>query len=69
MRSNSRRYGEENPIGAPSFEEKVALLGEIDAYLRAKDPKVRQVTASVTAGWKIVEICAATARPSAMSGR
>lgn len=56
VRSNSRRYGEENPIGAPSFEDKVALLGEIDAYLRAKDPKVRQVTASVTAGWKIVEI-------------
>jgi TldD protein len=56
MRSNSRRYGDNNPIGAPSFEAKVALLGEIDAYLRAKDPKVRQVTASVAAAWKIVEI-------------
>jgi len=50
MRSNSRRYGDNNPIGAPSFEAKVALLGEIDAYLRAKDPKVRQVTACATSG-------------------
>jgi TldD protein len=37
-RTNSRRYGDENPIGAPSFEEKVALLTEIDSYLRAADP-------------------------------
>lgn len=56
QRTNSRRYGAENPIGAPSFEEKVALLTEIDGYLRAKDPKVRQVTASIAATWKVVEI-------------
>jgi TldD protein len=56
QRTNSRRYGTENPIGAPSFEEKVALLSEIDAYLRAKDEKVRQVTASINASWKVVEI-------------
>ncbi|MDB5523579.1 MAG: tldD [Rhizobium sp.] len=56
QRTNSRRYGAENPIGMPSFEDKVALLGEIDAYLRAKDSKVRQVTASINASWKVVEI-------------
>ncbi|WP_312413138.1 metallopeptidase TldD-related protein, partial [Shinella sp.] len=44
------------PIGAPTFEEKVALLTEIDAYLRAKYPKVRQVTASVAASWQVVNI-------------
>jgi TldD protein len=55
-RTNKRHYGEENPIGAPSFEEKVTLLGEIDAYLRARDPKVRQVTASISASWQVVEI-------------
>src|SRR5690606_15373645 len=48
--------GPENPIGSPTFEQKVALLTEIDAYLRAKDPKVRQVTASVAASWQVVNI-------------
>ncbi|MFC3072130.1 metalloprotease TldD [Shinella pollutisoli] len=51
-----RLYGPDNPIGAPSFEEKVALLTEIDAYLRARDPKVRQVTASLAASWQVVNI-------------
>ena len=54
--TNRKLYGEENPIGAPSFEEKAALLAEIDAYLRAKDSKVRQVTASIAASWQVVEI-------------
>ena len=54
--TNRRLYGPENPIGAPGFEEKVALLTEIDAYLRARDPKVRQVTASVAASWQVVNI-------------
>lgn len=49
QRTNKKLYGDENPIGAPTFEEKVKLLTEIDAYLRDKDPKVRQVTASVAA--------------------
>lgn len=56
QRTNKKFYGDENPIGSPSFEEKVALLTEIDAYLRAKDPKVRQVTASVAASWQVVNI-------------
>ena len=33
--TNARRYGDENPIPSPSFEEKVKLLQEIDAYLQA----------------------------------
>ena len=53
---NRKLYGADNPIGSPSFEEKVKLLTEIDAYLRAKDPKVRQVTASVAASWQVVNI-------------
>ena len=56
QRTNKKLYGDENPIGAPSFEEKVKLLTEIDAYLRDKDPKVRQVTASVAASWQVVDI-------------
>ncbi|MDO6962774.1 metalloprotease TldD [Rhizobium alvei] len=54
--TNRQRYGSDNPIGAPTFEEKAALLADIDSYLRAKDSKVRQVTASITAAWKVVEI-------------
>ncbi|WP_275789381.1 metalloprotease TldD [Pararhizobium gei] len=56
QRTNRRLYGDENPIGEPSFEAKVALLAEIDAYLRAKDPKVRQVTASIAASWQVIDI-------------
>jgi TldD protein len=56
QRTNRHLYGDENPIGEPSFEAKAKLLTEIDAYLRARDPKVRQVTASLSASWQHVEI-------------
>jgi TldD protein len=55
-RSNVRLYTDENPLGTPSFEAKVKLLQEIDAHARAKDPRVRQVTASIAASWQVVEI-------------
>lgn len=55
-RTNRRLYGDQNPIPAPSFEEKVRLLGEIDAYLRSKDPTVRQVSVTLGAQWQHVEI-------------
>ncbi len=54
--TNQRLYGEENPIAAPAFEEKAKLLQEIDSWIRAKDPRVRQVTASLAASWQHVEI-------------
>src|ERR1700744_4615512 len=40
--TNVRLYGDENPLEGPSFETKVKLLAEIDAYVREKDPRVRQ---------------------------
>ena len=55
-RTNVKLYGDENPLGAPSFETKVKLLEEIDAYTRAKDPRVRQVSVSFGASWQVVEI-------------
>ena len=55
-RTNHNLYGEENPLGAPSFEEKVKILEEIDAYARAKDENVRQVSASIAGSWQVVEI-------------
>jgi TldD protein len=55
-RTNRKLYGDENPLAAPAFDAKVKLLGEIDAYARAKDPRVRQVSASIAATWQVVEI-------------
>lgn len=56
QRTNKKLYGDENPIGSPSFQEKVKLLTDIDAYLRDKDDKVRQVTATISASWQVVDI-------------
>ncbi len=40
----------------PASRSKVKLLAEIDAYVRDKDPRVRQVTVSLGATWQVVEI-------------
>src|SRR6195952_2752473 len=56
QRTNKVLYSDENPIGSPSFEDKAKLLQQIDSYLRDKDGKVRQVTASVAASWQVVDI-------------
>ena len=55
-RTNRRLYGDENPTGSPTFEAKARLLQEIDAWVRAKDPRVRQVTASLVSSWQQVDI-------------
>jgi len=54
--TNVKLYGDENPLAEPAFEQKVKLLGEIDAYARSLDPRVRQVTASISGNWQVVEI-------------
>src|SRR5260370_35317912 len=54
--TNVRLYGDDNPLEAPGFESKVKLLAEIDAYVRDRDPRVRQVTVSLMATWQVVEI-------------
>jgi TldD protein len=55
-RTNVRLYGDGNPLGAPTFETKVRLLQTIDAYARARDARVRQVTVSFGTTWQVVEI-------------
>ncbi len=55
-RTNRHLYGEANPIPSPAFAEKAKLLQEIDAFLRNKEPRVRQVTASIASSWHHVEI-------------
>ena len=54
--TNRSLYTDENPLGAFSFEDKVKLLGEIDAYARSKDPLVKQVSASIAGEWQAVQI-------------
>src|SRR6476646_2644995 len=55
-RTNVKLYSEESPLGSPAFEAKARLLETIDAYARAKDPRVRQVSVSLGATWQAVEI-------------
>ena len=54
--SNHALYTAENPLEATPFAEKVNLLQQIDAYARAADPRVVQVSASVGASWQAVQI-------------
>jgi Predicted Zn-dependent proteases and their inactivated homologs len=49
-------YTDQNPLPLIAFEDKVALLGKIDAYARGKDSRVRQVSASLAGSWTAVEI-------------
>jgi TldD protein len=54
--TNASLYGDENPLGTPSFAEKVKLLETINAAARAKDPRVQQVTASIAGSYEEIEI-------------
>ncbi len=54
--TNAQLYSADNPLLAYDFEAKTRLLGELDAYARAKDSRVVQVMASVTGEWQAVQI-------------
>jgi TldD protein len=54
--TNRSLYGDINPLSDMPFEHKVALLGEIDGYLRARDARVRQVMISIAGNWQAVQI-------------
>jgi TldD protein len=60
--TNLKLYGDENPIASPDFGAKAKLLQEIDEWLRGRDPRVRQVTASLAASWQQIEIVRADGR-------
>lgn len=49
-------YTPDSPLEAVAFAEKVKLLADIDKYLRDKDPRVRQVSASLSGEWQAVMI-------------
>ncbi|WMS43872.1 metallopeptidase TldD-related protein [Acuticoccus sp. MNP-M23] len=54
--TNRALYRDIDPVSEPGFGDKAALLAEIDAYARAKDPRVAQVSASLAAERQIVNI-------------
>ena len=56
-RQNNRHlYTAASPLDALGFAEKVKLLETIDAAARARDPRVAQVSCSLSASWSAVEI-------------
>jgi TldD protein len=54
--TNRRLYVEDNPIAGVDFAVKTKLLAEIDAYVRARDPRVRQVMVSLSGSWHAIQI-------------
>ncbi|MCT4578369.1 metalloprotease TldD [Donghicola sp.] len=54
--TNLKLYGDMDPVEELAFATRVDLLKEIDAYLRAADKRVVQVTASLAASLQEVEI-------------
>ena len=55
-RSNHKLYGALNPIDDMDLGSKIALLEEVNAYLRDKDSRVKQVSASLAGSWRRVGI-------------
>lgn len=56
VRTNRHRYEDMNPLKGQSFENKIKLLQEIDAYVRSRDPRVHQVSVSLAGSWQAVQI-------------
>jgi TldD protein len=54
--TNSRLYTDANPLAAAGFAARAALLGEVDAYARGRDPRVKQVMASLGGEFQAVQI-------------
>jgi TldD protein len=54
--TNRHLYSDTNPLPGIAFERKLKLLADIDAYARAKDPRVRQVMVSLAGSWQAVAI-------------
>lgn len=54
--TNRKLYGDDDPLASPGFGDKVALLQEIDAFARARDPRVAQVMTSMAGERRVVEI-------------
>ena len=54
--TNRSLYTDLNPLGIVDLAAKTKLLTDIDAYARGRDPRVRQVMASLSGVWQAVQI-------------
>jgi len=54
--TNRALYTDLNPLGIVDLAAKTQLLTDIDAYARGRDPRVRQVMASLSGVWQAVQI-------------
>ena len=54
--TNQQLYTDANPLPLVPFDVKVETLAAIDAYARKKEPKVKQVTASLAGSWQAIQI-------------
>ncbi|MDG1282635.1 MAG: metalloprotease TldD [Pseudorhodobacter sp.] len=54
--TNVKLYTDADPMADASFAGKIDLLKEIDAFTRALDPRIIQVSATIAAGLQEVEI-------------
>ncbi len=54
--TNQQLYTDANPLPLVPFDIKVETLAAIDAYARKKEPKVKQVTASLAGSWQAIQI-------------
>jgi TldD protein len=54
--TNRALYADLNPLREVAFETQVKLLTDIDAYARGRDPRVRQVSASLHAEWQAIQV-------------
>ena len=54
--TNSRLYSDANPLTGTAFADRTAALAKIDAYARARDPRVKQVMCSLFGEWQAVQI-------------
>ncbi len=54
--TNHHLYPDINPLGEGAFATRAAMLSELDAYARGRDPRVVQVMASLSAEWQAVQI-------------
>ncbi|HWC62236.1 MAG TPA: DNA gyrase modulator, partial [Rhizomicrobium sp.] len=55
-RTNAKLYTDLDPLETADFGKKVKLLEDMNAYARAKDSRVRQVSASLAGEWQRIEI-------------
>jgi TldD protein len=64
-RSGHRLYPALDPLPTLKDEDKVALLQQVDRAVRALDPRVQQVVASLAAAYDVVLVCASDGRLAA----